>query len=133
MHDDEDSQQLPSSLLATFARAVTKTQRRKGLVRWGYERVGAVLPISLACLAPFAAWRLSTVQVAAKRVAQAVETAWQAYLRGEVATQTRGQTLPHTMHQFVMVELPAKVADPQAWPAIAREMRIFNMLGVVAS
>ncbi|WP_299756900.1 hypothetical protein [uncultured Chloroflexus sp.] len=76
---------------------------------------------------------MSTVQVAAQQFAQAVETAWQAYLRGEVATQTRGKALPRTMHQFATVELPAKVADPQAWPAIAREMRIFNMLGVVAS
>ncbi|WP_322487335.1 hypothetical protein [Chloroflexus sp.] len=75
----------------------------------------------------------NAIQASAKQFAQAVESAWQAYLRGEVATQTRGQALPRTMHQFATVELPAKAADPQAWPAIARETRIFlNMLGVVA-
>lgn len=74
------------------------------------------------------------IQESAKMFAQAVDEAWQAYLRGEVTTHTRGKALPRTMHQFATVELPAKIADPQAWPTIARETRIFlNMLRVVAS
>lgn len=44
----------------------------------------------------------------------AVVEVWQAYVRSEVVAQTRGKALPRIMYQFAPVELPAKLADPQA-------------------
>jgi len=77
---------------------------------------------------------LEAIQQAAKSFSQAVGDAWQAYQEGEISTQVRGQALPRTMYQFATVELPLAIADPQRWPAIAREMRTFlNMVNIVIS
>ncbi|MEA3341454.1 MAG: hypothetical protein U9R15_15940 [Chloroflexota bacterium] len=74
------------------------------------------------------------IQEAAKSFSQAVDDAWQAYQQGEIPTQMRGQAFPRMMYQFATVELPAAVADPQRWPAIAREVRNFiNMIDIVAT
>ena len=76
---------------------------------------------------------LEAIQEAAKSFSQAVDDAWQAYQQGEIPTQMRGQAFPRMMYQFATVELPTAIADPQRWPAIAREVRNFiNMIDIVA-
>jgi len=75
----------------------------------------------------------SAIPERASIFSKAVDNAWTAYLRSEIPVQVRGQSLPRTLHQFATVELPSMASDPQRWPAITREVRLFlNMVNVVA-
>ena len=75
----------------------------------------------------------SAIQEMAGFFSKTVNDAWEAYLRSEIPTQVRGQSLPRTLHQFATMELPSMVPDPQHWPAITREIRLFlKMVSVVA-
>lgn len=74
------------------------------------------------------------IQSAAESFSQAVDEAWLLFQKGEIHVQVRGKALPRTMHQFATEELPSTISDPQHWPAIARELRVFiKMVDVITA